>query len=94
MGCCLIRRDVFEIIAKQDEYQDDSWTWYGREKFHLKGIPAHLGEDISLCLRAKRLGLKTWGHGGVGVNHWKKMPVNFDLFRLFYEDAKRSGEEY
>jgi hypothetical protein len=94
MGCCLIRRDVFETIAKQDEYKNDSWTWYGREPFTLKGMPAHLGEDVSLCLRAGRLGLKTWGHGGVESGHWKKMKLDFNLFRLFYEDAKRRGEEY
>lgn len=94
MGCCLIRREVFETIAEQEEYRDDSWTWYGREKFHLNGMPAHLGEDISICLRAGKLGLKTWGHGGVQARHWKKMPVDFELFRLFYEDAKRRGEEY
>jgi GT2 family glycosyltransferase len=94
MGCCLIRRDVFETLATHPDHQKDGWTWFGREGFLLKGTPAHLGEDVSFCLRARTMGFKTWGHSGIRVKHWKKTALDFELFELLYREAQRTERPY
>jgi hypothetical protein len=93
-GFCLIRRDVFEKMAEVPEWKADDWTWYGRDPFIWKGLPKRMGEDITFCVRAKRCGFQTWGHKGVILNHWKKVPLNADMFRAVAEYAKNHGQEY
>lgn len=93
MGFTLIRRDVFEKMAQVPEWRDDDWTWFGRDKYLWKGVPKHHGEDICMCARAAKLGIQTWGHKGVAVRHWKKIPIDFWMFRAMVEAAQREGHE-
>lgn len=91
MGFCLIRRDVFEKFLTIPEYADDDWTWYGRDRYKWKGMPKHHGEDICFCARAGKLGIQTWGHKGIAVRHWKKIPVDLHVFKAMVEYAKSLG---
>lgn len=95
MGFCLIRRDVFEKMWGVPEWAADYWTWFGRDRYRIPdGTFKHHGEDICFCLRAKKIGIQTWGHKGVAVKHWKKIPLDEELFRVLVEDAQRRGVEY
>lgn len=94
MGCCLIRRDVFEKIYAVPEYANDGWPWFCRESIIVDGKPAHEGEDIGFCLRAKKVGFQTWGNTNVQARHWKKYPLDLNMFRLYYDDAVRQGKNY
>lgn len=91
MGFTLIRRDVFERMQKVPEYANDSWTWFGRDRYTWKGQPQHHGEDVCFCVRAGKLGMETWGHKGVPVRHWKKIPIDFNLFKAMVEQARADG---
>jgi len=94
MGYCLIRRDVFEKIIAAPEYANDGWPWFCRQSILVDGVPAHEGEDIGFCLRAGKAGFQTWGNTNVQARHWKKYPLDLEMFRLYYEDALRQGKEY
>jgi hypothetical protein len=76
MGCTLIRRDVFEKLLD---------PWYERTSVKVGGKPVRGGEDICFCLRAGEAGFQTWGHAGVAVRHWKRIPLDFELFRLTHQ---------
>lgn len=92
MGCTLIRRDVFEEMDRSELYTDTAWPYYGREPVTIDGQTIPQGEDLSLCLRARDLGLKTWGHAGIEVGHWKRIKLDFRLFRALYElDIREEG---
>src|SRR5215471_2903483 len=91
MGFTLIRRDVFEQMLQIPEWQEDDWTWFGRDRYSWKGMPKHHGEDVCFCVRAGKIGIQTWGHKGVVVRHWKKIPIDFWLFRAMVETAQRDG---
>ena len=91
MGFTLIRRTVFERMAEVPEWRDDDWTWFGRDKLIWQGVPKHYGEDTCFCVRAGKIGIKTWGHKGVFVRHHKKTPIDFNLFRALVEQAKTDG---
>lgn len=98
MGFTLIRRDVFETIAKCDEWASDDWTWFGRDTYvyrleNGKTLSKRYGEDTCFCVRSRQCGIQTWGHKGVVVRHWKKVPVDFRMFRAFVELARLEGAE-
>ena len=59
LGCALIHREVFEAFLKVPKWRNDSWTWFGRDQYGPVGDTAHLGEDVTFCLRAKELGGRT-----------------------------------
>lgn len=94
MGMCLIRRDVFEKIAKIPEYEMDPWHWFGRDPILVGNKMMHGGEDCVFGLRALKAGFPTWGNTNVMARHWKKYPLDFEMFRMMVEDCKRRGEEY
>lgn len=93
MGFCLIRRDVFEKFLTVPEYANDDWTWFSRDKYQWRGLPKHHGEDVGFCARAGKLGIQAWGHLGIPVRHWKKWPIDLNVFRAMIEAAKREGHE-
>ena len=84
MGCCLIHRSVFETFLTVPEYANDSWTWFGRDQY-WEPDTLHMGEDVSFCQRAAKLGIQTWGVSSAICTHAKRMEIDFDLFRILYE---------
>jgi GT2 family glycosyltransferase len=83
MGCCLIRRDVFETMGAT--HADDAWPWFGRDQYEHKGKKYAYGEDICFCIRASKLGFQTWGHSGLMVGHIKAANMDFDMFQMLLE---------
>jgi hypothetical protein len=94
MGFCLVRRDVFETIAKVPEYAADTWTWFSRDLYGPQPLPAHYGEDVGFCVRARKCDFQIYGDTTVAVDHWKKVRVNLDTFTMHYHDAIRRGDPY
>ena len=84
MGCWMAHRSVFEKFLEVPEYAADSWTWFGRDVTTVNGKPAHESEDISFCLRAKKLGFQIYGHAGVNARHYKRMELGFEEFQILY----------
>jgi hypothetical protein len=74
MGFTLIRRDCLETM--REEYGKDPWTWFGHDLYGA----SHLGEDITFCERAAKLGIKTWGHSGIVLGHQKTRTENAKTF--------------
>lgn len=65
MGFTLIHRNVLDAVAAANKH--DPWLWFGQD--NIAG--AHIGEDMTFCSRARRLGFGVWGHGGVQIGHTK-----------------------
>lgn len=70
MGCTLIYRDVFVDVAKNQD-EGDPWTWFGHDLLETERGLTRLGEDISFCIRALRVGHATWGVCDISVDHLK-----------------------
>lgn len=92
MGCCLIRRDVFEAMQAVPEWGNDSWTWFGRDAYVNKGKPYHYGEDICFCYRAAKIGFQTWGHSGLVIGHIKRQNLDFEAFRAYLAKTPNFGK--
>lgn len=84
MGCCLIHRSVFETFLTVPEYANDSWTWFGRDQYWTPDT-LHMGEDVSFCQRAAKLGIQTWGVSSAICTHAKRFEIGFEEFRILYE---------
>lgn len=65
MGFTLIHRSV--LVAMYEKYVSDPCRWFGHD---IVG-DSRVGEDVTFCLRAKRMGYSVWGHGGVLLGHTK-----------------------
>ena len=92
MGCCLIRRDVFETFLKIPEWANDAWPWFGRDAYFYKGKMYRYGEDLCFCYRAKKLGIQTWGHSGLMIGHIKRQNIDFEMFRMMLEKNPKLGK--
>ena len=93
LGLALIHRTVFEAFLKIPEWRNDSWTWFGRDKYGLVGDTAHLGEDVTFCQRAKTLGFQTWGHAGCIAAHAKRWQIGFEEFSILYKANYKGVQE-
>lgn len=79
MGCCLIHRPVLEEL--RSVYNADEWNWFGHDTIKkADGTVTHLGEDVTFCLRAKRIGFKIWGTSDVLVGHVKSRVEDIETF--------------
>lgn len=70
MGGTLIHRSVLESFPKSD----DSWRWFGHDLVNGNRI----GEDITFCLRAEKLGFKSFGVGAAQMGHNKNRILDID----------------
>lgn len=65
MGFTLMHRGVLE--AMRERYIADPLRWFGHDIIGNDRV----GEDVTFCSRARRMGYKVWGHGGVLLGHTK-----------------------
>jgi hypothetical protein len=77
MGFTLIHREVIEVMAatQDEELKGDPWVWFGHDLLTINGQVTRVGEDLSFCARARRLGYLTWGCPGIVVDHYKVRPT-------------------
>lgn len=73
MGFTLIHRTVLERMQAEI---DDPWPWFGHDQIGTDRV----GEDITFCARARKLGFTVWGHSGVLLGHNKQITENWDTF--------------
>ena len=64
MGFTLIHRSVLE---KMQANIQDPWQFFGHDQIGDDRV----GEDLTFCNRARKLGFSVWGHGGVLLGHTK-----------------------
>lgn len=72
MGFSLIHRSVLERM--RDAYGEDPWPWFGNDVIEIDGKRDRLGDDVTFCARAIRLGFSVWG-AGVRVEHRKTIQL-------------------
>lgn len=73
MGCTIIHRNVLEAVAADNS--DDSWRFFGHDLVENDGRNVRLGEDVTFCLRAKRVGFSTYGLTDLRLDHFKSQPL-------------------
>lgn len=79
MGCCLIHRSVLEQM--REVYNQDEWVWFSHDVVTKDdGSVTHLGEDVTFCRRARKLGIKIHGTADVLVGHIKSREENLNTF--------------
>lgn len=75
MGFCLVRRDVLEAFPEGDD-----WRWFSRDVYQSQGKRIHVSEDLSFCLRARKLGFEVYGDGTLTLAHIKATALTLDKF--------------
>lgn len=91
MGFTMLGRKMLEEMRKA--YRHDPCPWFSHDicdcQDHAK--PSRMGEDVTFCVRAKKIGYQTWGINTV-VNHTKSHTENLDTFKQWNgEDSVRNG---
>jgi hypothetical protein len=79
-GFMAVQRRVFEEMEKA-KLDNGNWPWFGRDV--VQGV--HVGEDVTFCLRAAKLGFKVWGNSHVIVDHKKGTWLNWDSFTKHWQ---------
>ncbi len=75
MGFTLIHRRVLE--AMRDVLPNHKWAWFGHDEAILPdGSIDCMGEDVTFCRRAIKLGFKVQGYSGITVGHQKSIVLN------------------
>jgi GT2 family glycosyltransferase len=80
MACCMIRTDIFREVKKQEV-----------AKMGLFYPLPNLGEDLSFCLVARKLGLKMIADLSLHVGHVASMPVGIAEYRACYDAWKEKN---
>jgi hypothetical protein len=75
-GFMAVQRRVFEAMREADDGSNGDHVWFRREML----VDTRLSEDVSFCLRARKLGFKVWGNSYVVVDHRKGVWLNWDHF--------------
>lgn len=65
MGFTLIHRSVLEAL--EIEYSDDPQSFFGHDIIGSSRV----GEDLTFCSRARKLGFTVWAHCGILLGHNK-----------------------
>lgn len=65
MGFTLFYRE--DLLKIEAAHKDDPWPWFGHDIIGEN----RTGEDLTMCKRARDLGITIWGHGGVQLEHTK-----------------------
>lgn len=73
MGCTIIHRNVLEAVAEDNK--DDSWRFFGHDLIQNGEKNIRLGEDVTFCLRAKRVGYSAYGLADLQLDHYKFQPL-------------------
>jgi len=81
-ACLLIHRTVLERIRDhRDEETDRPFspvnTWFEETTFNAS---MRMGEDVTFCFRANRVGASVWVHTGVEVGHVKHTVLTADVY--------------
>jgi hypothetical protein len=74
MGCTLIHRDALQDVADfhRAANPEDPWDTFGADLLKYDDGTAHrMGEDVTFCLRARRVGYEVFGIPTVLVGHYK-----------------------
>lgn len=71
MGCTLIHRDVLQAVTDEYGKTGDPWPTFGADVIDVGGSKERMGEDVTMCLRARQVGFKTYGLPSLVVEHHK-----------------------
>jgi hypothetical protein len=78
MGGTLIHRSVFESM--KEKYINDPWHWFAHDISTRNGKAEHLGEDVTFCDRARKMGIKIFGVTDARMDHLKLRAENLNTF--------------
>lgn len=93
MGCCLIRRDVFEAMARVPEWFNSPWNFFGRDPYYYdpeKRWYAY-GEDTCFCVRAAKLGFQAVGDPRLVLGHLKKWCIDNEMVQMLMRQHPEWG---
>lgn len=72
MGCCIIRREVFEALKGGSKEHPDQWPFAMGQTRLANGSYILLGEDIAMCVRAHDAGFKSYIASDIVAGHVKE----------------------
>jgi hypothetical protein len=78
MGFTLIHRRVLEALAAEMPNHSNAWFGHDEETDPRTGDIDGIGEDMTFCTRAKKLGFKIFGHDTVALGHDKHVIITWE----------------
>lgn len=84
MGCCCIRRDVFEKWP-----EDIPYYAVATSKRRTGGV---LGDDVWFCRHAQDQGYRIYVDSNLEVAHYGVIPYNFSAYVAYVAKLKREGK--
>jgi hypothetical protein len=88
MAFTLLGRKVLSAVRK-DNAQAFGMTTFGHDLMWATEDQVTLGgEDTTFCVRAARLGYKSYGAGDVVVDHYKMHAENLQSFKMRYPSGQ------
>ena len=82
MACCMIRTDIFDRIDEKKAKNMDNYFY---------PLP-NLGEDLTFCLIARKVGMKMVCDLSINVGHVSTMPIEKEHYRSCYEAYKANND--
>jgi hypothetical protein len=87
----VVRRERFNAAIKEDNWSATDCWWFSFENDFMPDQTGELGEDVSFCCKAKRLGFKIWADPQVLPGHLGMYGYSISDHREFVEQAKKIG---
>jgi len=84
LGCCLVKREVFEKIKEKKE------KIFSIEEQKINDKTQLLGEDTVFCLRAKETGFKIFVNTGLICKHIGKSLIDENFYKLYLDSENKS----
>jgi GT2 family glycosyltransferase len=84
LGCCLIKREVFEKIKEEEKKIFDTMEYKVGDKTQL------LSEDTFFCLKAKESGFKIFLNTGLICKHIGKSYIDENFYNLYIHLENKS----